>query len=100
MEPPDVAQYRVSRERLSTKLGEPVRGVVAARIVAAFVFLGGFSVLTLHERSAAIMARLASYCEGIRRQRPEPKSPTSVCAAAAFARGRANYQPSATAATG
>ena len=52
MVPRDVARYRISRERLSTKLGEPVRGVVAARIVAAFVFLGGFSVLTLHERSA------------------------------------------------
>src|SRR5262245_25080378 len=52
MEPPDVARYRMSPERRSTRLGEPVRQVVAAWIVAALVLLGGFSVLTFHERSA------------------------------------------------
>jgi hypothetical protein len=47
-----MARYRMSPKRRSTRPGEPVRQVVAAWIVAAFVLLGGVSVLTFHERSA------------------------------------------------
>jgi len=52
MEPPDVARYRMSPKRRSARLGEPVRQVVAAWIAAAFILLGGFSVLTFHEHNA------------------------------------------------
>jgi hypothetical protein len=48
MEPRVVA--RISRERRSTSLSEPVRQVVAAWIVASLVLLAGLSVLAFHER--------------------------------------------------
>jgi hypothetical protein len=48
MEPRAVA--RISRERRSTSLSEPVRQVVAAWIVASLVLLAGLSVLAFHER--------------------------------------------------
>ena len=54
MEPRAVARYRISRDRRWTSLSEPVRQVVAAWIVAALVLLGGFSILTFHERSARV----------------------------------------------
>ena len=100
MEPRAVARYRISRERRPTGLSEPIRQVVAAWLVTVFVLVAGLSVLVFHERGgrddgvAAVALRWHSPPVA------GAGSRTSVYAAAAFVRARANYQTSASATTG